>query len=117
MKNSSTSKKKAEQVNEFMEQLVHPFKDEVEALRKIIKNVNKRITEEIKWKAPSYRINGGYLVTFNLREQKRIHLVFHNPLIAKVKSELLQGEYADRRMTYFTDMQDVKAKSRLSRKH
>jgi len=39
-------------VDEFMENLDHPFKAEVQIVRDIIKNVNKDITEEIKWKAP-----------------------------------------------------------------
>ena len=93
-----------------MEKLSHPLKAEIEELRKIIKRVNGDILEEIKWNAPSYRYRGNYLVTFNLRDTKRIHLVFHNPLIPKVHSKLLEGDYVDRRMTYFSDMKDVKAK-------
>jgi uncharacterized protein YdhG (YjbR/CyaY superfamily) len=101
---------RTDKVNEFLENLSHPLKAEVEALRSIIKGVNKDINEEIKWKAPSFNFKGEYLVTFNLRDEKRIHLVFHNPMIAKVKSELLEGDYVDRRMAYFANMKDVKAK-------
>ena len=98
------------EVDAFMETLDHPYKAEVEFLRKIIKGTNQEITEQIKWKAPSYSYRGKYLVTFNLRETKRIHLVFHNPMISKIKSPLLEGDYADRRMTYFSDMKDIKAR-------
>ncbi len=98
-----------EKVNEFMARLNHPFKAEVQAVRDIIKSVNSNITEEIKWNAPSFSYNGEYLVTFNLRTKQHIHLVFHNPQIANVKSELLEGDYKDRRMAYFTGMKDVKA--------
>ncbi|MBE0683648.1 MAG: DUF1801 domain-containing protein [Anaerolineales bacterium] len=107
---------RTDQVEEFLRELGHPLKAEVEAVRTIIKSVNKDINEEIKWKAPSFNYKGEYMVTFNLREMKRIHLVFHNPLIPKVKSELLEGNYKDRRMTYFADMQDVKAKKPLLEK-
>jgi len=31
-------------------------------------------------------------------------------MIPKVKSSILEGDYVDRRMTYFSDMQDIKAK-------
>jgi uncharacterized protein YdhG (YjbR/CyaY superfamily) len=93
-----------------MDQLDHPLKKEVQAVRAIIKGVNKDITEEIKWKAPSFSYHGEYLVTFNLRMNDRVHLVFHNPLIAKVKSKLLEGDYTDRRMTYFADMKEIKSK-------
>jgi uncharacterized protein YdhG (YjbR/CyaY superfamily) len=101
---------KTEEVDEFMSQLEHPLKKEVQTVRDIIKSVNKEITEEIKWKAPSFSYLGEYLVTFNLRMNDRIHLVFHNPMIANVKSKLLEGDYADRRMAYFADMKDVKSK-------
>jgi uncharacterized protein YdhG (YjbR/CyaY superfamily) len=97
-------------VEKFMVELDHPLKKEVQAVRTIIKGVHKEITEEIKWKAPSFSYHGEYLVTFNLRMTDRIHLVFHNPMIAKVKSKLLEGNYADRRMAYFADMKDVKSR-------
>ena len=79
-------------------------------MRSIIKGVSKDINEEVKWKAPSFNYKGEYLVTFNLWETKHIHLVFHNPMIAKVKSKLLEGNYEHRRMMYLADMKDIKAK-------
>src|SRR5215216_882385 len=97
-------------VDEFIHKLDHPFKAEVQAIRDIIKNVNKDITEEIKWNAPSFRYKGEYLVTINLWEKGHIHLVFHNPMISKVKSKLLEGDYDHRRMAYFYDKKDVKTK-------
>jgi uncharacterized protein YdhG (YjbR/CyaY superfamily) len=107
---------RTDMVNEFLENLSHPLKAEVEAVRSIIKGVNKDINEEIKWKAPSFNYKGEYLVTFNLRDEKRIHLVFHNLQISKVKSKLLEGDYKDRRMAYFANMKDVKAKKSLLEK-
>jgi len=107
---------RTDKVDEFLENLSHPLKAEVEAVRSIIKGVNKDINEEIKWKAPSFNYKGEYLVTFNLRDEKRVHLVFHNPQIAKVKSALLEGEYVDRRMTYFANMKDVMTKKSMLEK-
>ena len=103
-------------VDEFLENLSHPLKVEIEAVRFIIKGVNKDINEEIKWRAPSFNYKGEYLVTFNLWEEKRIHLVFHNPQISKVKSKLLEGEYKERRMAYFADMKDIKVKKPMLEK-
>jgi uncharacterized protein YdhG (YjbR/CyaY superfamily) len=97
-------------VDEFMAELDHPFKTEVQAVREIIKGVNKNITEQIKWNAPSFSYQGNYLVTFNLHAKKNVHLVFHNPEVSKVKSEIFEGDYPDRRMVYFTDMEDIQAK-------
>ena len=93
-----------------MDQLDYPLKAEVQAVREIIKGVNKDITEEIKWNAPSYSYKGSYLVTFNLHAKERVHLVFHNPQIARVKHEILEGNYPDRHMVYLSNMQDVEAK-------
>src|SRR5688572_11491172 len=109
MKKSSGPIDKTEQVNQFMEKLDHPFKPEVEAIRRIIKKVNSGITEEVKWKAPSFSYKR-YMVTFNLWEKKRVHLVFHNGAILKDKNGLLEGSYPDRRMMFFADMKDVKKK-------
>ena len=100
----------SEQVDTFMGKLDHPYKTEVEMVREIIKNVNKDITEQIKWNAPSFSYKGESLVTFNLWEKKRVHLVFHNPMISKVKSKLLEGDYDHRRMAYFADQSDIQAK-------
>lgn len=50
-------------------------------------------------------------MTFNLRETKRVHFVWHNPGIVKILSGLLEGDYPNRRMSYFSDMADVESKS------
>lgn len=110
------SQKRANEVDEFMSKLSHPFKAEVQMIREIIKNVNKEITEQIKWNAPSFSFRGEYLVTFNLRAQECIHLVFHNPMISQVESTLLEGEYADRRMAYFADASDIQSKQKILEK-
>ena len=110
MKKQNTRLDGTKDVDHFMEELNHPLKAEVQVVREIIKNVNNDITEQIKWKAPSFSYKGEYLVTFNLRDLQKIHLVFHNPQIANVKSKLLEGDYKDRRMAYFVDENDVKAK-------
>lgn len=110
LKKKGSPVSRTDAVDKFMLGLSHPLKAEVEAVRSIIKGADKNIHEEIKWKAPSFNYNGEYLVTFNLRDVKRIHLVFHNPMIPKVKSDLLEGDYKDRRMMYFANMKDITAK-------
>jgi uncharacterized protein YdhG (YjbR/CyaY superfamily) len=97
-------------VEAFMKKLKHPFKAEVEMMRRIIKGVNREIEEEIKWNAPSFSYRGEYLVTFNLWEKDHIHLVFHNPMISKVRSKLLEGDYEHRRMAHFSGKSDIKAR-------
>lgn len=109
MKKVASSATDTEKVNHFMEQLEHPLKAEVQAVREIILGVDKNITEEIKWKAPSFSYKG-YLVTFNLWARERVHLVFHNGVILNDGNNLLEGDYPDRRMMYFSDMEDIKSK-------
>jgi hypothetical protein len=103
-------KNKTEDVDRYMEALGHPLKTGVQMLRDAIKGVNKGITEEVKWNAPSFSYND-YIATFNLRDKSRIHLVFHNPLTPQVESDLLEGDYPDgRRMAYFADLDEVWSK-------
>jgi hypothetical protein len=79
--------------------------------RNSIRKSNTKISERIKWNAPSYYASED-LVTFNPRDEDRVHLVFHHPAIVKIKSSLLEGNYKDRRMMYFTDMNEVKKKKK-----
>jgi uncharacterized protein YdhG (YjbR/CyaY superfamily) len=116
LKKKGSPVSRIDKVDEFLRELNHPLPAEIEAVRSIIKGVNKDIAEEVKWKAPSFNYKGEYLVTFNLWETKRIHLVFHNPKISKVKSSILEGDYETRRMAYFADMKDIKAKKPLLEK-
>ncbi len=106
----------AEQVSDYMHQLQHPLKTEINAVRDIIKNARAGISERIKWNAPSYYYKGVDLVTFHVREMKKVHLVFHNIAIVQVQSDLLEGDYKDRRMVYFQGIEDVEAhKNELER--
>jgi uncharacterized protein YdhG (YjbR/CyaY superfamily) len=116
LKKKGSPVSRTDKVDEFLENLSHPLKAEVEAVRSIIKGVSKHINEEVKWNAPSFNYKGEYLVTFNLRETKRVHLIFHNPLIPQVKNSLLEGDYKDRRMTYFVNMNDIKTNKPLLEK-
>lgn len=116
MKKTKSITNQTEQVDQFMTRLDHPFKAEVQMVREIIKNVDSDIAEQIKWNAPSFSYMGESLVTFNLWEKKRIHLVFHNPMISAVKSKLLEGAYDHRRMAYFVDESDIQAKKQTLEK-
>lgn len=97
----------AEQVNAYMANPGLLFKNEINAVRKIILNVNKAIGERIKWKAPSYYYQGEDIVTFNAWAVANVHLVFHHPGIVKIQSPILEGSYKDRRMVYFTDRKSI----------
>lgn len=74
-------------VDEFMARLEHPFKAEVETLRRLILAVDPSIAEGIKWNAPSYRTTSRrttdsrttseYFATTHLRVKDGIGLILH----------------------------------------
>lgn len=95
----------AEKVQNCLDTLVHPLKAEIEEVRKIIKT-NKHLSERMKWNAPSYYYKED-LLTFDLHNQRFVHLVFHNPEVMNVNSKLLEGHYSNKRMVYFDNMKSV----------
>ncbi|MDF2719304.1 MAG: hypothetical protein K0R28_6229 [Paenibacillus sp.] len=109
-----------EQAVEFMDSLQHPLKKEIEEVRTIILNADKRLTEHIKWNAPSFCLQGEDRVTFNLQGKGFFRLVFHCGARVKVQAGegplfedttgLLEWVSGDRAIVKFTDMNDVRAK-------
>lgn len=109
-----------EQVIQYLNDLEHPLKKEIEEVRKIILSAHEQITEHIKWNAPSFCFNNEDRVTFNLNGKGFFRLVFHRG--AKVKDNTDNGPFFDdptglldwvandRAIVKFTDMNDVKAK-------
>ena len=96
------------EVNDFMEKLEHPLKNEIELVRRIILESDPSILEQVKWNAPSFRSTGDF-VTFNVRPVDKIHLVFHHPSIVQIESDLLEGEYKDRRMLYLRNRAEIES--------
>ncbi len=81
-----------EQVEEFFANLDHPLKAAMEKIREIILAADDTITEQIKWKGPSFCYNGDDRVTFNVRDD-RVLLIFHRG--AKVKDSTGFGRLID----------------------
>lgn len=98
-------------VDEFIEQLEHPFKAEVQAVRTIILKADRRIQERVKWNAPSFYY-GKDLAAFNLhaKDCAQLVLLFPNGLVDD-PTGLLEGEFKDRRWVKFYSGADVKKKS------
>ena len=98
----------AEQVNDWMDKLDAAFKPSVNAVRKIIKTAAAKLTERIKWNAPSYYYNEDILTFGSTKAKDKIILVFHHPNFVKIRSELLRGNYKDRRLVYLNSMKEIK---------
>ena len=108
-KNKSAKPTDNEQVNEWISRLDAEIKPAVDAVRKIIKAAGPELNERIKWNAPSYYYKED-IVTFGpARIKDKIILVFHHPSIVKIKSDLLKGDYKDRRLVYLDSEKEIKA--------
>ena len=108
-----------ESVEDFLAALEHPFKREILTLRQLILGADPRISEGIKWNAPSFRTEE-YFATFHLRAKEGVQVILH--LGAKKRDDLASGidipdpesllEWLakDRASVRFRDMKDIDAK-------
>lgn len=97
-----------------MSELVHPHKPEIEALRKLVLEVDPSVREGVKWNAPSFRTSE-YFATTHLQAKSGLRVVLH--LGAKVRqlpsggvtiedpAKLLKWLGQDRAMVEFADAQ------------
>jgi uncharacterized protein YdhG (YjbR/CyaY superfamily) len=109
------SNQSEDEVETYMEKLSGTQRKEINAVRAIVKNANAKLSERIKWNAPSYFYKQD-IVTFGPYKTHNLLLVFHHPAVVKVKSKLLEGDYKDRRLVYFKDIADAtKNKKELAR--
>jgi hypothetical protein len=98
-------------VEAYLRDVDHPFKAEMEAVRAIILSVSDKISERIKWNAPSFYYKED-LGAFNPRATEYAHLILLFPGGAGMddNSGLLEGNHKDRREAKFHSLNDVKAK-------
>jgi len=100
-----TSKK----VDEFLSELNHPFKHEMQVIRQLIMEVDPSITEEVKWGGPSFYYKGD-IATFGPRVKDQAVLIFHQGEILTGRTVL---EPAPKGKAYarFSNMAEIEAKS------
>lgn len=63
-------------VEQFIDNLEHPFKAEIISLREFILGIDPSISEEVKWNAPSFRTSE-HFATMNLRGTNGLLLILH----------------------------------------
>ncbi|MEQ1723586.1 MAG: DUF1801 domain-containing protein [Pseudobdellovibrio sp.] len=74
---------KLREVQTFINNLKHPMKMDVQRVRNAIHDCMPGITEQLKWKAPSFIYEGDDRITFNFTSEKNLKLILHRG--AKVK--------------------------------
>ena len=70
------SSKPAVTVQSFIAALDHPLKQEIAALRQVLLGMDPKISEEIKWNAPSFRTSE-HFATMHLRSKNSLQLILH----------------------------------------
>jgi hypothetical protein len=61
---------KNKEVTSFLDVQNHPLRKEIEALRKIILDANKSLTENVKWNGPNYCIKLEDRITMKIQPPK-----------------------------------------------
>ena len=100
---------KSEAVNDWLANFDHPLKAEMEAVREIILSASDKITESIKWAAPSFAYKDN-LCTFNPRAKKFVNLTFHKGALINDTTGLLEGDQKEARVARFANMDEVEEK-------
>jgi hypothetical protein len=99
------------EVEAWFEDLDHPLKDAMLEVRRIILRTDRRLTEAIKWKSPTFVFEGN-MASIDPRSKKHVSLMFHQGASLPGKHPRLEGGGATVRYMRFTDLADVKAKRR-----
>ncbi|WP_066829253.1 DUF1801 domain-containing protein [Rufibacter ruber] len=109
-----------QQVEDFLRQLNHPFKPEIEEVRRLVLQAAPSLTEHIKWNAPSFCQHHQDRITFQLAGEKGFRLIFHcgakgNPIPPQAPllhdpSGWLSWPANDRAVATFGEMADVRAR-------
>lgn len=110
----------SEAVDRFLEQLQHPFKAEVLALRRIVTATDPSVREGVKWNAPSYRTSE-YFATTHLRAKSGVGLILHlgaklrdlpaGGVVIEDPSHLLHWLSKDRAAVQFTSLTDLESQA------
>ncbi len=100
----------SEAVDGYFATLEHPKKEVLAAVRAALMKASPKLKERLKWNAPSFFYKAD-LAAFHMRAADVAHLVLIFPKGIIESPGLLEGEYADRRMAYFSDLADLKRKT------
>jgi hypothetical protein len=98
------------EVDAWFESYDNPQKPLVQAVREVILAADDRVTEAIKWKAPTFMYRGN-IASFYPRTKQHVSLMFHQGASLPDPDGLLEGEGGTSRVAKFTSAEDLDAKS------
>jgi uncharacterized protein YdeI (YjbR/CyaY-like superfamily) len=95
-------------VDDFLSNLKHPLKAEMEAVRKIICGSSPKIEEDVKWGGPSFDYKEP-MATFSPRVTDYVAVIFHKGELLQDKTGLLEPAPKGKAYAKFRSMAEVKA--------
>ncbi|MFB2584606.1 DUF1801 domain-containing protein [Herbiconiux liukaitaii] len=105
-------------VDDYLAELEHPKKAEIQELRALILAADPRIREGIKWNAPSFAV-ADWFATFTLRPPTQVRVVLHTgaravpghpDVVVDDPHGLLAWQGKDRAIATFADLSDIDVK-------
>lgn len=99
---------KSPEVGAWFRDLDHPLKEAMLRVRTIVLGADRRITEAIKWKSPTF-VHKGNIASIDPRSKKRVSLMFHQGASLPGKHPRLEGGGGTVRYMRFADLSDVEA--------
>ena len=98
-------------VDAFLKKRNHPLDREIQMVRAIILNTDKRIEEDIKWSVPTFMYKGN-IASYYMNAKKFVSLMFHKGALIQDSSGLLEGDGKEARVARFIDAADIKKKKK-----
>lgn len=98
------------EVEAWFDDYDNPQKDLVQQVRTVVLDVDDRITETIKWQAPTFMFAGN-IASFFPRAKKNVTLMFHTGASLDDPHGVLEGDGDTSRVARFHDAEDLVAKT------
>lgn len=104
------------EVSQYLKKLDHPFKKEIQSLRKIILAAHPLLEENIKWNGPNFQYEGEDRFTLRIHPPPQLQLILHRGAKALTKpkgkliehtSNLLTWKDKDRAVITFKNMKEI----------
>jgi uncharacterized protein YdeI (YjbR/CyaY-like superfamily) len=102
-------------VDAFLKKKNHPLDREIQMVRAIILNTDKRIEEDIKWSVPTFMYKGN-IASYYMNAKKFVSLMFHKGALIQDTYGLLEGDGKEARVARFIDVADIKKKKKALEK-
>jgi hypothetical protein len=97
-------------VDAWFERYDNPQKELVQAVRDVVLGADDRVTEAIKWQAPTF-IYSGNIASFYPKAKQHVSLMFHTGASLPDPDGLLEGEGDTSRVAKFSSLDDLDAKA------